>query len=53
MLVRFKELFGSAYDFDEACERQKLTREMVEQLREKLKSSEIVPKILIDNQVKR
>lgn len=51
MIERFKKCFKAAYDFDEALDRQKLSRESIELLREKLKLSEVVPKLLIDNQV--
>lgn len=52
MIQLFQKIYKSAFCFDEALERQKLTREGVELLRVKLKSSKIVPKFVIDNQVK-
>lgn len=52
MIQRFQKCFGNAFDFDEALKRQDLTRDGIELLRVKLKSSKLVPKFLVDNQVK-
>lgn len=51
MYQRFKKCFQGAFNFDEALERQKLSRDGIELLRTNLKSSKFVPKFLVDNQV--
>ncbi|KAG5679563.1 hypothetical protein PVAND_009123 [Polypedilum vanderplanki] len=51
MLQRFKEILKSAYNYNEALEREKLSQENVNLLREKLKSSKIVPQSLVDKQL--
>jgi hypothetical protein len=47
----FQRLYKGAFNFDEALERQNLTRDGVELLRIKLKSSKVIPKFVVDNQV--
>jgi hypothetical protein len=47
----FQNLCAKAYNFEEALKRQNLKKESVELLRLKLKSSTVVPKFLVDNQV--
>lgn len=51
MIPKFQRLFKSAYDLDEALERRNLTREGIELLRERIKSTKFIPKFVIDNQV--
>lgn len=50
-LARFKEILGFAYDYKKALERENLKQENVNLLRERLKSSKIVPKSLVDKQL--
>lgn len=51
LLTRFKQIIECAYDYQQAIERENLKRENLQDLREKVKSSEFVPKSLIDRQV--
>lgn len=52
LLQRFRQTCGGAYNVEEALKRQNLKREDIEAVREKLKSVDVVPKFLVDNQVK-
>lgn len=47
----FKTLFHRSYDLVEACNRQNLDEDMLEPLRERLKTTKFVPKCLISSQV--
>lgn len=53
MFARFREILKSAYNYKEALDRENLTQENVNLLREKLKSSKVVPQSLADKQVSR
>lgn len=53
MFARFRDILKSAYSYKEALERENLTQENVNLLREKLKSSKVVPQSLADKQVSR
>lgn len=50
-VAEYNRLIKGAYDFKEALERQNLRHENVKLLREKVKTSEIVPKFIMDKQV--
>lgn len=52
LLQRFRQTCGGAYNVEEALQRQNLKRKDIEAVREKLKSVAVVPKFLVDNQVK-
>lgn len=51
MFARFGEILAGAYSYKKALEREKLKQEDVNLLREKLKTSKIVPQSLVDKQV--
>jgi hypothetical protein len=46
-----KTLFKKSYNMKEARERQNITMEDVEEFREIVKASKIVPKTMVDSQV--
>jgi hypothetical protein len=50
-VAEYNRLIKGAYDYKEALERQNLRHESVKLLREKVKSSDIVPKFIMDKQV--
>lgn len=52
VLLRFKQIINAAYNYQEAIERENLKQENIQLLREKVKSSDLVPKSLIDRQVR-
>lgn len=51
LVSKFKQLFGSAYNYKEALARENLQQENVEALREKIKSVQLIPKRIFDHQV--
>lgn len=51
-LAIFKTLFHKSYDANEACRRQNLDPQALEDLRVRLKTAKFVPKCVINSQVK-
>ncbi|XP_070500251.1 alpha-tocopherol transfer protein-like [Chironomus tepperi] len=51
MFARFREILKSAYNYKEALDRENLTQENINLLREKLKNSKVVPQSLADKQL--
>jgi hypothetical protein len=49
--LRVKTIIDGAYDLDEALDRLKFKKEILTQLRIKIKSSKVIPEIVIDHQV--
>jgi hypothetical protein len=50
-IAEYNQLIKGAYDYKQALERQSLRHENVKLLREKVKTSEFVPKFIMDKQV--
>lgn len=48
----YQKYIENAYNLNEAMERLGFTRDDIERLRVKAKSSKLIPKYMIDNQVK-
>lgn len=51
MFYNFDEIIGSAFDYNEALDRQNLRQEDIDKLREAVESSEYVPKCITSKQV--
>ena len=49
----YQKCLKNAYNLHEAMERLGITRETIELLRVKIKSSKLIPQYVIDNQVKK
>lgn len=49
----FQKYIKAAYDIKEAMVRLGFSRELIENLRDKIKLSKVIPQYVIDNQVKR
>lgn len=52
LVSKFKQLFGSAYNYKEALARENLKQENVEALRDKIKPIQLIPKRILDQQVR-
>lgn len=51
LVSKFKQIVNSAFNYNEALDRQNIRQESVNLLREKVKSIESVPKFIFDRQV--